>query len=151
MDHILEPKHGTVLPRVLVTAYLGTDYRVYANGGQAGFSLRVGQFEAVLLALMRQHVRHTAAYVTAFNPMGQACSDADNQVRNATLQEALSRRSLPHWLGLGQGTDPSWPGEESFLVLGLDLAAAQRLAQEFGQNALVWAGSDAVPRLVLLR
>jgi hypothetical protein len=36
-------------------------------------------------------------------------------------------------------------------VLGLDLAAAHRLANDFEQNALVWVGADAVPKLVLLR
>jgi hypothetical protein len=53
----------------------------------------------------------------------------------------------------GESSDSigTWPGEKSFLVLGLDLETAIRLGREFRQNALVWADEDAIPRLILLR
>lgn len=53
----------------------------------------------------------------------------------------------------GEGRDPSeaWAGEKSFLALGLDLETSQVLGRKFGQNAIVWAGADAIPRLILLR
>jgi hypothetical protein len=53
----------------------------------------------------------------------------------------------------GAGYDPrgTWPEEKSFLVLGLDLETSRALGREFNQNAIVWAGTDAIPRLVLLR
>jgi hypothetical protein len=53
----------------------------------------------------------------------------------------------------GVGNDPSniWPGERSFLVLGLVPEAAKSLGAQFGQNAIVWSGADAIPRLILLR
>jgi hypothetical protein len=37
------------------------------------------------------------------------------------------------------------------LILGLSLAAAKVLAQDFEQNAFVWSGADAKPQLVVLR
>jgi hypothetical protein len=36
-------------------------------------------------------------------------------------------------------------------VLGLDLDTSCALGREFHQNAIVWAGEDAVPSLILLR
>ncbi|SHL69343.1 Protein of unknown function [Nitrosospira sp. Nsp11] len=53
----------------------------------------------------------------------------------------------------GEGFDPcgKWPAEKSFLALGLDLKESSALGKEFGQNAIVWAGADAIPRLILLR
>ncbi|WP_366510990.1 DUF3293 domain-containing protein [Yoonia sp.] len=46
--------------------------------------------------------------------------------------------------------DPSgeWPREESVLVPGISLERAKSLDVEFGQNAIVWAGYDAVPHLI---
>jgi hypothetical protein len=53
----------------------------------------------------------------------------------------------------GAGEDPEgrWPAEPSYLVLGMALDAAQEVGRRYGQNAIVWAGADAVPELVLLR
>jgi hypothetical protein len=53
----------------------------------------------------------------------------------------------------GLGVDPSneWPGEESVLVPSLSLDRAKLLGAEFGQNAIVRAGSDAVPQIILLK
>jgi len=36
-------------------------------------------------------------------------------------------------------------------VPGLARAAAQELGRQFQQNAIIWAGADAVPELILLR
>ncbi|MBI0412378.1 MAG: DUF3293 domain-containing protein, partial [Nitrosospira sp.] len=41
--------------------------------------------------------------------------------------------------------------EKGFLAVGVDLVTAQRLGDQYGQNAILWADEDAVPRLVLLR
>jgi hypothetical protein len=53
--------------------------------------------------------------------------------------------------GIGQHPDNGWPGEDSLLALGVSLADALLLGRRFGQDAVVWAGADAVPRLMLLR
>ena len=66
--------------------------------------------------------------------------------------EILSLELRPGQLIEGIGIDPSgeWPAEKSFLALGLDLETSRALGREFGQNAIVWAGADAIPRLILL-
>ena len=67
------------------------------------------------------------------------------------LKNVLRARSL-RWLeGLGQHPSNQWPGEPSVLILGLSLAAAKVLAEDFEQNAFVWSGAGAMPQLVLLR
>lgn len=78
-------------------------------------------------------------------------SPTENAYRNQRLREELTRRSLGFMEGAGEGVDGDWPGEESYLVIGLDLIAAKRLGDTFEQNALVWVGADGVPKLVLLR
>jgi hypothetical protein len=60
----------------------------------------------------------------------------------------LRARSLRAYPGVGQHPQNGWPGESSFLVMGLSLASAKILAAAFDQNALVWSGADATPRLI---
>ena len=141
----------TTLPEGLLAAYRATEYRVYPSDDQAGFTLCIGVKQSDLLSLMKRFSVKSAAYITAWNPLGKRLSDAENQSRHVALQKVLKERSLPHWPGIGQGTVGNWPGEESFLILGLDLAVAKRLASDFEQNAFVWVGADAVPQLVLLQ
>ena len=77
-----------------------------------------------------------------------------NRAGNANLASRL-RQLARHEERIIEGTgfDPrgTWPEERSFLVLGLDLEASRALGREFKQNAIVWSGSDAIPRLILLR
>ena len=54
-------------------------------------------------------------------------------------------------LGAGVGTIGDWPPEPSILVLGCSWEQAVHLGHHYSQNAIVWIGEDAVPRLVLLR
>ncbi|MBM3345222.1 MAG: DUF3293 domain-containing protein, partial [Betaproteobacteria bacterium] len=57
-----------------------------------------------------------------------------------------------HGDGPGNNDGPArWPGEASFLVPGLTEPEARALATRHGQNALLHARSDAVPRLLLVR
>ncbi|MCX5765118.1 MAG: hypothetical protein NTU67_10940 [Gemmatimonadetes bacterium] len=45
----------------------------------------------------------------------------------------------------------NWPAELSWFALGLTLSAAREIGTTFDQDAIVWADSDAVPQLILLR
>jgi hypothetical protein len=92
-----------------------------------------------------------SAYITACNPWSQSLSDAVNSDRIEKLLHVLQARSL-RWLdGIGQHPSNEWAGEPSVLILGLSLAAAKVLAEDFEQNAFVWSGADARAQLVLLR
>ena len=57
---------------------------------------------------------------------------------------------IPIFIVSHQGYDGEWESEDSFLVLGISLEGAQELGAAYGQNAIVWCGEDAIPKLVLL-
>lgn len=71
-----------------VQAYLETEYRVY---GEPGFTLRVGQASADLLAAHKRQKADCSAFLTAFNPFSEPCDDAANQARQAALAQELTR------------------------------------------------------------
>lgn len=147
---VISPPKGSALPESLVAAYLSTAYRVLPAVGMEGFTLQVGVAQPRLVELMQRHQSVGAAFITAWNPYGKPLPAAENWERNERLHTELMQRGLPHWPGFGEDTQGDWPGEESFLVLGLELAAAQRLGSALAQNAVVWAGSDGVAILILL-
>jgi hypothetical protein len=129
-------------------AYRETEYRV---AHALPFVLRVGQTSSELAALYRKQGVRCAAYLTAANPLSQAASDEINAQTNGQLMADLRGRSLTVLEGVGQHPSGNWPGEPSFLVLGLDLEASKSLGRKYEQNAIVWCGEDAIARLVLLR
>lgn len=129
-------------------AYLETEYCVH---GEPGFTLRVGQASAELLAVHKRQKAECSAFLTACNPFSLVADEAANAVQQVALAKELSSRSLAYLPGIGQHPSNKWPGEESFLVFGLTLEAAKVLGARFEQNGFVWSGVDAVPRLILLR
>lgn len=132
----------------LIQAYLAADYRVEA---EPAFVLKVGVSNPPLARLLQQTKCDCAAYLTACNPWSQDVGAADNAARQAALSRVLTGRSLRFIEGVGQDSQGEWPGEASFLILGLSLEAARALGRQHEQNALIWCGQDAVPQLVLLR
>jgi len=140
----------------LIRAYLDTNYEVGMSGAggegvEDSFVLNVGSACANLLTLHKRHGIDCSAYITPCNPLGIALSDSENEIRLNTLRTQLQKRSL-RWLeGVGEHPDGQWPGEPSFLILGLSLESAKLLATEQEQNAFVWVAKDGIPKLVLLR
>lgn len=158
-----------MIDAALIAAYSAAHYEVSADasaGLAAPFVLRVDVASPELLDLYRRHGVSQAAYLTACNPHSTMLSDADNRARMDELAQTLralagqgparspTDSDARSYMNLhGRGTDPSgaWPGEASVLVLGMSEAEARELGTRFGQNALLHAGADGVPRLVLLR
>ena len=143
----------------LVAAYRATEYRVRpaagsGTGSVCPFVLRVDRYSAPLSQLFSASGHRCAAFITACNPFSLPRSLEANHAACGRLRDALIAY-VPHpgQIIEGEGSGPSggWPGEESFLALGLDLETSQALGRKFEQNAIVWAGPDAVPRLILLR
>lgn len=138
----------TFIDAETLAAYRETEYRV---GGEQSFVLRVGQHCPPLLSAHRQYGASSSAFITACNPLSQALSEADNAKREDRLAAELRARRLVFHPGIGQHPSNFWPGEPSFLIFGLSLEAAKALGNKFDQNAIVWAGEDGVPQLILLR
>ena len=89
--------------------------------------------------------------ITAWNPRGVVRSETENSLAQAALIAALDAEGFAH--EPGQGVDPAgaWASEDSRLILGVRCEAAVALGGHFGQNAIVWAGADATPTLLMLR
>jgi hypothetical protein len=139
------------LPAELIEAYRATDYRV--GPGSGAMILRIDQYCAALAELYRASNRRCAAFVSAFNPASKPASLQANLEAHALLRAAMDRSKQCAALTEGEAVDRSgaWPAEASWFGLGIERRVAIALGREFGQNAIVWAGADAIPRLVLLR
>lgn len=132
----------------LVQAYRETEYRVF---GTDPFVITAGVASPELLALCHSHKVSCAAFITSSNPFSQELAPHENQRRQDELAKEISQRGLKYLDGVGQHPTGGWPGEPSFLVLGLELEAAKSLGRSLEQNAIVWCGASGVPELVLLR
>jgi hypothetical protein len=137
------------MPRRLAAAYRATDYVVEAPAG--AFTLHVDEPSAALAALHAQHQVRSSACISAWNPGSVPASAAANDAAHRRLLGLL--QAAGHAVIAGWGRDPTgaWPAERSLLALGITAGSARRLAAAFGQNALLHAGADAVPRLVWVR
>ena len=140
----------------LEAAYRTTDYVVQVvqergeGGGEHSLVLRVDIASQELRALHRRYGVDCSCFITACNPFSQRSDEQTNLRRQEALAAELRRRSLTFLPGEGRHPSNGWPPEPSFLVLGLALEASKNLGRHFEQNAIVWVGADAVPRLVNL-
>ena len=130
----------------LLRAYRETEYRVLAPFAAV---LRIGEECAALAVVHRRYQTTCSAFITACNPRGRMADGATNAQRQEALLEEIVRRGLAGIPGVGQHPTGDWPGESSYLVPGLGREAARDLGRQFEQNAIVWAGAQAVPELVL--
>lgn len=138
----------TTIDAELIRPYRETEYRVH---GHQHLTLKIDVPSQGLATLHRQHGCRDSAFITACNPFSAKTSDEENARRQALLAQELNRRGLVFFSGTGQHPSNKWPGEPSFLALGLSLADAKAMGEQFQQNAIVWCGADAVPQLILLR
>lgn len=139
---------STAIPEETIQAYQETAYRVES---ESQFTLLVDMQSPALLALYKRTGGDCCAFITACNPLGAMYSDQQNADLQGAFEVELKRRSLSYLNGIGQHPANEWPGEPSFLVLGLSLEAARTLGTQLKQNAIVWCGPDAIPKLILLR
>ncbi len=148
LDRARAAANHECMDTALVDAYRETEYRV--TEGEP-FTMMVDVPCDGLQSLYRVMNSICAVFITAYNPLSRVSSDADNVRRQADLAEELRRRALVKIAGVGQHPSGPWPGEPSYLVLGIDLHEAQELGRVFDQNAIIWCDADAVPTLILLQ
>ncbi len=130
----------------LLEAYRATRYEV--DGGDDSFVLRIDQPCEALDRLHAEHDVNSSAFITAWNPGSRLCSAGQNRRAQQELVALVDADEMT-WLP-GRGVDPQgeWPDEAGLLVLGMDRSSALELARRFDQNAVVWTGEDAIPRLL---
>jgi hypothetical protein len=131
---------------MLLQHYLATRYVVLDEAGP--FPLTVGRHSGSLLRLQERHSVTCSAWLTAWNPASERRDDALNEAAQRELEDRVRAQGLG-WLP-GRAEDPlgRWPVEPSLWVPGLPADSACALARDFGQNALLLMGEEAVPRLV---
>jgi hypothetical protein len=145
-------KQESKIPADVIDAYRSAHY--HAGTGSNSMTLRVDQYSEPLWRLFSATRHGCAGFITACNPAGIRQRPQENRAACERLRERLNQYiSRPDDIIEGIGLDPSggWPGEESFLALGVDLEVSRALGAEFQQNAVLWADADAIPRLILLR
>ncbi len=132
-----------------IEAYLETEYR-FGEGIDA-VTLRIDWRSEELARLYASSGAACGVFVTAYNPFGQARGIDANEAAHERLGVDLTALSAQVMEGAGSDPSGAWPEEKSFFALGVDLDAARNLGTRYGQDAIVWAGADAVPKLILLR
>lgn len=136
-----------VIDSALLNAYMETEFRILL---EPMIVLNVERHQPELVALHAHHGVSCSAFVTACNPYSQPYSAQVNAERQVMLARELSVLGLRFLPALGIHPSGQWPGEASFMVLGMDLGQAKALGQRLEQNAIVWTGVDGIPALVLL-
>ncbi|MDN7179919.1 DUF3293 domain-containing protein [Caballeronia sp. SEWSISQ10-4 2] len=136
------------IDRDTLRAYEETHYRVL---GDAPATLRIGIPNPALAELHQAFSVDCSAFVTAANPFSALIDAKSNALRQTALADELHREGLRFIEGIGEHPSGQWPGEPSFLILGLPLDAAKQLGARHAQNAIVWCGADTAPQLILLR
>jgi hypothetical protein len=140
---------ASLISQSLIDAYATANYRVVEIEHE--FVLRIGIVSEPLIALYKHNNVSRAAFITAWNPYSERRSVALNEAGQKDLRRNLLCLGCLVLAGLGEDSCGKWPSEPSFLALDLARDHATRLGHKFGQNAVVWATHDAIPRLVLLR
>lgn len=143
----MPPASTSIAPDVL-ESYRETDYLVFSD---PLIRLKVDTHHPALAALHAQKGVECSAFLTAWNPHGGWATPDENGSRMAALMASLDRRGVEMLPALGRHPTSGRPGEGSLLALGLGLEEAKELGLVYLQDAIVWAGKDATPRLILLR
>jgi hypothetical protein len=119
-----------------VRAYREAIYIV--NEGDDAIALKVGEVSPALAALMHLHKAQTAAIITAYNPYSEIQPSAENERMQAALVAELKATAAVCFDAIGTDPEDNWEPEASTLALGISFVDAERLADQFDQNAFIW-------------
>lgn len=139
--------HATIT-QSLLDSYYAAEYHVDIV---PPFMLKIDVFSHPLQQLLENSNQQYAAFITAYNPGSQALPDEVNKERNKKLEALVRTMGYSYIHGVGKCAEDHWAGESSLLIMGMDKDTASSIGMQFGQNAIVWCASDAVPQLVLLK
>ena len=147
-EHIIEVVTPTAINEELIAAYKGANY--CSGQGDSEFCLFIGVYSEQLSQMYAKTGSNSAVFITAYNPYSQIQSKEINETAHKSLLTDLAVSSI-YWVeGMGHDTNSDW-WEASVLALGVSLELGSQLGTKYGQNAIVWACADAIPKLVLLR
>lgn len=130
------------------SAYKNTDYIVFEP---EALVLTVDQFSPKIEEILIKYNCKTAAFLTAWNPLSQVTDDKNNRAVQQQLAVDLHQLDVRVFEGIGKARDGDWPGEESFLVLGIERIVADQLAVKYNQYAWLWVQIANPVELVMTR
>ncbi len=136
----------TAIDAETVAAYRRTAYRM-----APGWSIWIDRYSPELAEWHARQGVESSGFVSAVNPCSQVLPASENERRHLNLLGCIERRGLIFLTGAGVDPVGSWPAEPGCLIAGLGREDAAQLGRRFDQNAVVWSGTDAIPRLILLR
>ncbi|MDG1100258.1 MAG: DUF3293 domain-containing protein [Saprospiraceae bacterium] len=130
----------------LIQAYRDTRYTT-----KIGIVLVVDTKSEKLDQILSESDVSSAIYITAWNPFSQMMNSDENQELNGLLKSDLLTLIDEEKVINGFGEDPSgkWPGEESFLALGITKEEGTRLSEKYRQNAFVYHELGMKTELIL--
>lgn len=132
----------------LILAYNETDFIVDLD---PQLTMHIAEYNEELLNLYKLYNVNSCAFITAYNPYSEITSDSQNVQRNQVLFNELKSKELFFLNGEGKHPSGNWPGEASYLILGISVDESKELGSKYEQNAIIWCGQDVIPQLVLLR
>jgi hypothetical protein len=127
-------------------AYNATTYRVFLPSGIC--ELRIGEPCETLRCWLETADCKEFALITAHNPDGVPTDEAINAERQSQLECELLEGNYEPYAAQHEADAQAWPNEESCFVPDISPEDACALAADYGQNAVVCGGVDAVPQLV---
>ncbi|MGI8597760.1 MAG: DUF3293 domain-containing protein [Chitinophagaceae bacterium] len=130
---------------ILKQAYQKTSYFIF----DSPIVIRIGQHNAELESLLKQHTATSWAFITAYNPYSKELTDEENKKRHFELVHVVS--SYTYFEGEGVGEDENWKPEKSLLILEISKDDAMKIGKQFGQNAIVFGKEGGVAELLLLK
>jgi Protein of unknown function (DUF3293) len=120
-------------------------YRANVRGEE--IEIRVGKRTPALDGVLARKGKRRWAFLTACNPSARLLGPAENRVRTRALKSALRNAKYLFFAGKGGSDAGNWPGEESFLVVGIGQREADRLRRRFCQDAIVTGTRGGFARL----
>ena len=118
-----------------------------------GITIQVGRPNADLDSILEEGHLGSAVYITAWNPFSEMKSSIDNTIANNSLKEDLLKYVDDKHIikGIGKDAKEEWPGEESYLVLGISMNEGLLLAKKYCQNAFIYHSVSQASELIIAR
>jgi Protein of unknown function (DUF3293). len=133
----------------LLAIYRASEYRV--EDADPPFVMYVDQPCLDLALFMKRHGAQRALFISAWNPASLPRSEAENQAAQEDLEANLKTWGYRVFHGIGEDPMGGCPGEPCLLVLDWPEKQVLELARDYGQNAVICAEEDGIPRLRLTR
>ena len=134
-----------MISEALLQKYRQTDYII---DDDPPLLVHIGEQNDGLRILFASFNVESAAFITAWNPLGRQFTLDENYDRQIELLEDISSQRLNYFVGRGESQTGDW-SEDSYLVLGVSLDDATEIAKRHEQNAFVWIPVSGVPELII--